>query len=184
MFKKLWLFGLGLVFVVSAKLYAGDPIIGCPLGVEEGHVWLHSTTSYMSATKAYWNEDPTENPKTVTLPTGWHAKILKSSYRTQFGISSRFSAGVLLTYWDKNISKETWKKKTDGSWFKKPVSFHSLGFGDIWFYGIYKLVKEREPIEAISIGAGYKLDAADNSLVVHGIGSGTKSFRFAFLTHS
>ncbi len=183
MFKKIWMFGLGLFFVFSGKLFAGDPIIGCPLGVEKGKVWLHSTTSYMSADKAYWNEDSTGIPKMTTMPTNWYAKILKSSYRTQLGITNRFSAGMLLTYWDKDISKETWKKKPNGEWFKKPVSYHSFGFGDIWFYGLYKIVKRLPRIEAISIGTGYKLDAADNSLVVHGIGSGARSFRFAFLTH-
>ena len=66
---------------------------------------------------------------------------------------------------------------------KKPISFHAHGFGDVWAVELYKLVKDDPTFEAISLGLGYKLDAADDSLVVHGIGSGAKSYRFAFLTH-
>ncbi len=182
---KLWIFGLGLffVFVPSGKVFAGDPIIGCPLGVEKGKVWLFSRTSYFKATKAYWNENPTESPVMVNMPEGWHAKILKTSYRTEFGVTDRLSMGVLLTYWDKDISKEVWKQKPDSSYMKKSVSYRAYGFGDIWTIGLFKLVKEHPIFEAISVGLGYKLDAADNSLVVHGVGTGSKDARFAFLTH-
>jgi len=172
-----------LLFVVVIPAYAGDPIIGCPLGVEKGKVWLFSRTFYMRATKAFWNEFPTDNPIMVNMPDGWHAKILKSSYRTEFGITDRLSLGMLLTYWNKDIYKEVWKKKPDGTWMKKPVSYYAYGFGDIWTVGLFKLVKNHPTFESIAIGLGYKFDAADNTLVVHSIGTGTKDARFAFLTH-
>ncbi len=183
MFKKLLVFVFVLALVLPVNLFAGDPVVGCPLGVESGKVWLHSTTYYISANKAYWNDSPTDTPEMVAMPAGWHAKILKSSYRTQFGITSRLSGGFLLTYWDKDIAKEVWKQKNDGSWFKKTKSFHSFGFGDIWVYGVYKIIEKPPRFEAISLGVGYKFDSADNTLVVHGIGSGAKSMRIAFLTH-
>ena len=178
---ELWIIGLGLL--LASPAFAGDPIIGCPIGVEKGKVWLFSKTVYFQATKAYWNEDHTESPIMVDLSEGWHAKISKTTYRTEFGVTDRFSLGVLLTYWDKDISKQVWKQKPDSSWMKKGISFRSHGFGDIWTIGVFKLIKEHPIFEAISVGLGYKLDAADNSLVVHGIGTGSKDMRFAFLTH-
>lgn len=184
--KMICLIGLvGLAIVVVHKsARAGDPVIGCPLGVEKGKVWLFSRSFYTNATRAYWNENPGEAPKMVQMPGGWHARIFKSSFRTEFGVTDRLSAGILLTYWDKDISKDVWKKKPNGDSMRKQVAFRAHGFGDIWLFGLFKLVKDHPVWESIAIGAGGKLDAADNSLVVHGIGSGAKAYRFALLSHS
>ena len=170
------------ILIFSANSFA-DSVIGCPLGVEKGKLWFMSRGFYMHSTKAYWNEDPEDAPEMVDMPDGWHADITKVGLRLGYGVTKRFSVGFVTSYWDKDISKESWKKNPEMQWVKKSSDFHSHGFGDVWFTGLYKIVADHPTWEAISVGAGIKLDAADDALVTKGIGTGTKDFRIAFLTH-
>ncbi len=183
MTKKTFMLVALLVFFAISEEIIADGIVGCPLGVEKGKFWFLSNATYNAATRTYWNTDPNSNPEIINIPEGWRANISKVNLRLAYGISSKLSIDFVTNYWDKDISKETWKKKPDNSWIKKPISYRVHGFGDIWLTALYKIIKNQPFWEAMSLGAGFKFDASDNSLVTKGVGTGSKDIHISFLTH-
>lgn len=172
---------------IAIGLFAVHPVraedvTGCPLGLNKGASWLVFRTGYTSADRAYWNDDPAEDPEMTDLPDGWHARISQTTFRVGYGITDRLDVGMLLAYCDKDVKKQVWKQQ-QGEWVKKWNAFRAYGFGDIWFAAKYKLIADRDPVEALAVGLGLKLDAADDPLVTKGIGTGSKDFRIVLLSH-
>ncbi len=170
------------LILAAAHTIQAEDVTGCPLGLNKGVIWLVSRTSYISADKVYWNPDHAEDPEMTDIPDDWYIRIKQSSFRVGYGITDRLDAGMLLTYWDKDIKKQVWKQQQD-HWITKWKTSRAHGFGDIWFAAKYKLIADRDWIEAVSLGLGIKLDTADNPLVTKGIGTGTKDIRFCILSH-
>lgn len=172
-------FVLGLLLCSSVR---ADDVTGCPLGLKKGEVWLVSRTTYLSANKVYWNADQAEDPQMTTIPDDWHSTVIKSSFRVGYGVTERLDVGMLFTYWDKDIKKQFWKNQ-QGQWVAKWKETEGHSFGDFWFAAKYKVISDRDWIEALAIGLGLKLDASDDCLVTQGIGTGTKDIRLSLLSH-
>lgn len=178
------IFALLVLLTSSAKLHAGDPIIGCPLGVEKGKFLLYTKTTLMNATEALWNEDSTQTEATmVKMPDGWHAKVSIMTIRMELGATERLTVGLVTNYIDKDIKHQIWKRTPNDGIVRKWKAVKGHGFSDLWIMGLYKIIHEHPFFEALSIGAAARLDIADDLLVVKGIGSGAKAFRIALLSH-
>ncbi|NQT35159.1 hypothetical protein HQ587_08215 [bacterium] len=160
-----------------------EEVTGCPLGLKKGVIWLRSSTGYTSADKVYWNANHAEDPEITDILDDWHARTKRIHFRVGYGLMDRLDIGVALEYLDKDIKKQVWKCNQQSTWTPVWKSNKAHGFGDVWFTAKYKLIADRDRIEAVSVGLGLKLDAADDPLVTKGIGTGTKDIRLCVLSH-
>ena len=170
------------VTIAPAQVLAED-VTGCPLGLKKNQFWVKSQTVYQYAEQALWNEEPGKKLSLMDMPEDWHQRQTKSNLRLGYGITDRFDIGLSLSYFDKHIRKAVHKQRPDRTWFIKETQQEGRGFGDIWLSAKYKLVADRQHIESVALGAGFRLDASDDSSVTKGIGSGAKALRLVLLSH-
>jgi len=178
---------LWALVVMMAMLFTGqavaEEVTGCPLGLKKGEFWVKSQTTYLYAERALWTNERAEKAVMMDMPENWHQRMTRSSLRLGYGITDRLDVGLLLAYFDKHVRRGNHKQKPNGSWFVKEADKEGQGFGDVWLSAKYKIVADKQHIESISLGAGFRLDASDDCNVTKGIGSGAKAFRAVLLTH-
>jgi len=160
-----------------------EEVTGCPLGLRKDQFWVKSQTVYEYAERALWSYEPGEKAFMMDMPENWRQRLTKSSLRLGYGITDRLDIGLVLTYFDKHIQKGKHKQRPNGTWFVKGSGKEGQGFGDIWLSAKYKIVADKQHVEAIALGAGFRLDASDDCSVTKGIGSGAKAFRVVLLSH-
>lgn len=180
--KVVWLLSILLALIAADEALAED-VTGCPLGLREGQFWVKSQTVYEYAERALWTYEAGEKAIMMDMPENRHSRLTKSDLRLGYGITDRLDVGFLLTYFDKHVRTSQHKQKPNGTWVVKEVEKEGQGFGDVWLSAKYRLVADRQHIEALALGVGFRLDASDDCEVTKGIGSGAKALRAVLLSH-
>jgi hypothetical protein len=167
--------GLWMMALTSQRVQAED-VVGCPLGINKGTIWIKTCLKYNDMKKRYNRSDE----EMVDLEEGENNQVYDLGIRLGYGITDRWDAGVFLPY--KWVDRRIYDKKT-----KKFSEVEDNGLGELWIASRYKFFYGEnigifDEIH-LNIGAGLKFPLSDSEKIKHGIGNGANEFRIVLLYH-
>lgn len=183
---------VGCLLGLPGKAKAED-VIGCPLGLRQGELWLRTAVTYVNANQVYAAEDTASDPEMMPLNDSTHMHKLSIKIRIGYGITDWFDVGVATEYLVKDQEFYGYKPSpVSGAtvWNHKIVD--ASGFADVWFSGKLKLLghhsllypSEDGWLEGLSLGVAYKAPAAGDDQVTRGIGTGSHDIKAGLLVHN
>lgn len=170
-----------------------EAIIGCPLGLRQGELWLRTGVMYVNANEAYMAEDTASDPEMMPLNDSTHMQKLAAKIRIGYGITDWLDVGVATEYLVKDMEFYGYQRSPASgaiAWKHKIVD--ASGFADVWFSGKVKLLghhsllhpSEDGWLEGLALGIAYKAPTAGDDQVTRGIGSSTNDIKAGLLVHN
>jgi len=166
-----------LVVVVTVGCVAAgyaEEVLGCPLGIDRGDIWLRTAYKHTKHQERY-------NPQTghmEALPAGWSSKKVSTALRLGYGITDRWQVAVVTTR--NEVTKHVRGRQ---GW----VDVDASGYDGWWLALTYKSHESYEPWEGwqeshINWGIAYKF-GCDGADAKNGIGNTADAIRVGLLTH-